>query len=213
MTPIDPPRWSDEQFDEERQKALETFREERLRESAEQYLEVFDDYAARVRVLLTQTDDLSQLSDASLDILTDADLLGALRYLAGPPISEDDLKTLASASLSPGQLRDNPEMATRVINVVSMRLDSKRFPWVVEQRVPNAAERAAAAMASASLMATQRVQTARRNLAKSNQEAIVRNFPGQHRPNGGRAAGDQHARRRSRTWLVLQGVPVREPQG
>ena len=33
-----------------------------------------------------------------LDILSDADLLWAFRFLAGPPISADDLKTLADAS-------------------------------------------------------------------------------------------------------------------
>ena len=52
-------------------------------------------------------------------------------------------------------------------------LDSKRFPWMAEQRRPDEAELHAASLASASLMATQRVQTARRNLAKIEQEKQV----------------------------------------
>lgn len=100
MSRVDPPRWTDEQFDEQLADALEAFRDERLREPVEQYLVAFDGYVASVRSLLSETGNLSRLTDASLETLTDPDLLEALRYLAGPPISADDLKTLADASLA-----------------------------------------------------------------------------------------------------------------
>lgn len=176
MSLIEPPRWDKEQFEEHRRIALAAFREERLREPVEQYRDVFDDHAARVRALLIGTHDLTSWTDALEVILSDDVGLEALRYLAGPPISADDLKTLAKASLAPGRLRMDPEMAARVLDVVLASLDSKRFPWVAEQRQPDPAERQAATLASASLMATQRVQTDRKNVAKAKQEKRVADY-------------------------------------
>lgn len=176
MSRVDPPRWTDELFDEQLADALEAFRDERLREPVEQYLVAFDGYVASVRSLLSETGNLSRLTDASLETLTDPDLLEALRYLAGPPISADDLKTLADASLASNKLRDDPAMAARVIDTILASLDTKRFPWVAEGRPPRDHELSAAAMASASLMATQRVQTNRRNQAKTDQEGAVKAY-------------------------------------
>lgn len=176
MSRADPPRWTDEQFDEQLADALEAFRGERLREPVEQYLEVFDGYAASVRSLLSGTGNLSRLTYTSSETLTDPDLLEALRYLAGPPISADDLKTLADASLASNKLRDDPAMTARVIDTILASLDTKRFPWVAEGRPPRDHELGAAAMASASLMATQRVQTNRRNQAKTDQEGAVKAY-------------------------------------
>lgn len=173
MTPVPPQRWNSDQLRQQLAAAAEAFRESRLREPAEQYRAVFDVYAARVRALLSRTDDLLLLDDAFEEIISGEDGLETLRYLAGPPISEDDLKTLADASLAPSRLRDDPEMALRVRGVLLASLDAKRFPWVAGQRRPDTAESHAAAVASAALMAAQRVQTARRSLAKTEQERQV----------------------------------------
>ena len=171
-----PPQWSPEQFEKQLAVSLAAFREERIREPAEQYREVFDEYAARVRALLAGTDNLADWTQALEVVLSVGVGLETLRYLAGPPISADDLKTLADASLAPSRLRNDPEMATRVLDVVLKGLDVKRFPWVAEQRQPGQAELGAAALASASLMAVQRVQTDRRNLAKTQQERQVADY-------------------------------------
>ena len=176
MSAAEPPRWNDQQFEEQLTVATAAFCEERLREPAEQYREVFDDYVARVRVLLARTDHLTSWADAFEIVLSDEVGMDALRYVAGPPISADDLKTLADASLAPSRLRSDPAMAARVLDVVLTSLDAKRFPWVAEQRQPNPAERQAAAVASASLMATQRVQTDRKNFAKTKQERQVADY-------------------------------------
>ena len=176
MSPIEPPRWSDEQFEEQRTIALAAFRDERLREPVERYPDVFDEQAARIRALLLRTSDLTKWSDAIEIVLNDDVGLEALRYLAAPPISADDLKTLADASLAPSRLRRDPEMAARVLDVVLTSLDTKRFPWVAEQRHPDEAELHAATVASATLMAKQRVETDRRNLAKAAQEKTVASF-------------------------------------
>ena len=113
MSLIDPPRWSETDFDEQLSIASTAFRKERIREPVEQYREVFEDYATRIRTLLDVTDNLSRLEAAPErsgapevepeapqdvatvleEILGDEVGLEALRYLAGPPISADDLKT------------------------------------------------------------------------------------------------------------------------
>ena len=176
MSLNEPPRWSDQQFEEQMTVAKGAFCEERLHEPLEQYREVFDEHAARVRALLLGTDQLTNWTDAFEIVLSDEVGMDVLRYVAGPPISADDLKTLADASLAPGRLRNDPEMADRVLEVVLTSLDAKRFPWVAEQRQPDPAEQQAATVASASLMATQRVQTDRKNLAKTKQEKQVADY-------------------------------------
>jgi hypothetical protein len=174
MSPVVPPIWSDEQLETDRQAAIATFRRERLEEPLEQYLENFNDYKADVDELLEATVDLTRMSPPDPVILENKRLILALRYLAGPPISEDDLKVLAEeASLAPGKLKADPEMAQRVVGTILVAIDRGRFPWVVEEREPEPAEREAATLASAALMATQRLGTIWRNEGKTLQEDAV----------------------------------------
>lgn len=173
MSPVEPPRWTPEQLEVSRLAAVTMFREERLQEPLEQYLEAFDTYRGVVEDLLEATIDLTQLSPDRVEILTDPALLEALRYLAGPPISQDDLKVLADATLAPGRLDSDRAMAQRVIETILIALDRRRFPWVVEGREPEPAEREAAALASAALMATQHLSTRRRSDSKTCQELAV----------------------------------------
>jgi hypothetical protein len=173
MSPISPPSWSDDELELDRHTSIIQFREERLQEPLEQYLETFDTYRGVVEDLLEATVDLTTLSAANVTVLTDPALLEALRYLAGPPISEDDLKILADASLAPSRLRTDADMAQRVVETILIALDRRRFPWVSEGREPEEAEREAAALASATLMATQRLSTSRRSVSKDAQEKAV----------------------------------------
>lgn len=174
MALIDPPRWSEEELERERRKAVGIFRNERLTEPLERYLQAFDDYTASIEQLLHDTSDLRSLHDVAQEVLCNAELLEAVRYLAGPPVSADDLMELAETQLTVSRLRDDPVAAKRVIDTVAAMLDSRRFAWVAEDRSPTDGERSAAAMASAALMASQRVRTNRANTAKSDQEAGVR---------------------------------------
>jgi hypothetical protein len=151
----------------------ELFRQERLREPLEAYLEAFERYQGFVENLLKTSVDLTELEKTAVDILTDPQLLEAFRYLAGPPLSQDDLKTLSEAVLSPGKLRADPEMVRRIIQVVRIGLDRRRFPWVSERREPAEQERGAAVLASAVLMATSRVGAMRRHEGKDAQEQSV----------------------------------------
>jgi hypothetical protein len=169
-----PPVWTKAELERDRLVAIEEFRRARMAEPLEDYLSHFEQARNSVENLLELTVDLSQLSDQAVEALTDSGLLEAVRYLAGPPISADDLKVLTDASLAPGTLRRNPAMAAKVIETVLLGLDRNRFPWIAEDREPTEAERSAAAMASAALIASRKVLTSRANMSKEAQEQRVK---------------------------------------
>ncbi|MGI8743981.1 MAG: XamI family restriction endonuclease [Bryobacteraceae bacterium] len=131
-------------------------------EPLDAYLKAFDHFQGSVENLFETSVDLTGLKATAIDILTNHQLLAAFRYLAGPPLSADDLETLSEASLSRKQLENDPEMVQRVVEIVRMGLDRRRFPWVPENREPTERERAAAVLASAAMMAHSRVGTLRR---------------------------------------------------
>lgn len=170
---IKPPIWTDAELDQSRRAAIEVFRKLRMEEPLEEYLEAFDGYQGVVEELLESTVDLKQLDTQLIEVVTNEELMRALRYLPGPPISEDDLKTLADAVLTPSRLRADPNMAKSIAEVILNGLDRRRFPWVTEDREPTEAERSAAVLASAALLATSKAATRRRNEDKEFQENQV----------------------------------------
>ncbi len=175
MPQVPPPRWSEDQLKEHAAEAVQRFREVRMHEPLEQYLEQFDSFRGTLEELIEGTVDLSLLRDQAAEQLSQADVLTAVRYLAGPPVSADDLRELAGdgVSLARTRLLRDPEMAKLVVDTVLLGLDRIRFPWVGEDREPTDAEREMAVIATAAMIATQRVQTARRNEAKEEQEEAV----------------------------------------
>jgi XamI restriction endonuclease len=172
----DPPALSVEDLRRLRDEARAAFRRERLEEPLEQYAARFEEWQGVFENLLEATVDLRSLgADELLGIVTDKQNLDAFRYLAGPPISEDDLQTLAEVeSIAPKRLRADHGLIARLAQVVMDGLDRRRFPWVSEHREATEAERRAAILASASLLAHQAVQTWRRNEAKKSQEEQVK---------------------------------------
>ncbi len=173
---IDPPEWTAEGLERERQRAIEEFRRERFAEPADAYAKAVSRHREIVQGLLDSCSELQALGDEQLlGILADKESRLAFRYLAGPPISEDDLKTLADVgSLAPSSLKDDPKAIRRLADVVVRCLDRERFPWIGEGRPPTAEERRAAVLASACLMAYQRVQADRRTSGKERLEGVVR---------------------------------------
>jgi XamI restriction endonuclease len=110
------------------------------------------------------------------EIVSDRNKRIAFRYLAAPPISEDDLKTLASSTLSARALRTDQEQAERVRESVLSAIDPFRFPWVEAGRIATEREREIAVVSSAVLVASQRVGTRRRSNAKRQQEEEVKSL-------------------------------------
>ncbi len=170
-----PKRWTPEELEADRLDAIEIFRRERREEPLELYVDALDSALRTAQEVLEATADLTRVRDQALWILTDPARLDFFRYLAGPPISIDDLKTLVdSNSVAPTRLRRDPELVEEVIGAVMDSLDPRRFPWVVERRQPTEAERGAAALATAALIAMQRAGTGRRHAGKEAQEGQVR---------------------------------------
>lgn len=169
-----PPQWTEEELERERQLSIEAFRRSRLEEPLEDYLEHFEKFQGQAEDLLETTVDLGDLETRVLDFLGDTKLLTTFRYLAGPPISEDDLKTLTeTTSLNRKRLAKEPELVRRIIETVLIGLDKRRFPWVEEGREASEEERRAAVLATAALMAMRRIETDRRGGEKKRQEERV----------------------------------------
>ncbi|HGM5881039.1 TPA: XamI family restriction endonuclease [Stenotrophomonas maltophilia] len=168
-----PPVWTEEQLEEHRLIATERFRRARMEEPLEQYVASFDESQGAVEELLEYTLDLTDLQSNIVEVLTDSKLLEAFRSMAGPPVSEDDLKVVAEATLSKKRLLSDPEVVSRIRGVILSGLDRRRFPWVIEGRDPTESERHAAIIASAALLATRQSQTQRRSDGKREQEAAV----------------------------------------
>src|SRR5437016_3770217 len=132
----DPRRWSAAQLSRFAIAATDRFRDERKNEPAKIYADFFEAFVPIFRKLIETA--LPALSDSVREV--DRDLLAgiigdpdsriAFRYLAAPPISDDDLKTLAATRLSAAALRVDQEQAERVREAVLSVIDPYRFPWV-----------------------------------------------------------------------------------
>ena len=174
-----PTKWTSQQLEDDAGKATAIFRRERLDETLELYSRFIDEF---VPVFQSIIEKLPRLSTEPLDPATVADMLRnknsriAFRYLAAPPISEDDLKTLAETTLSIAALERNLDQARRVRDIVLHIIDPHRFPWIVESRDPGEHERETAIVASAVLVAAKKVETSRRNDAKRIQESRVKDL-------------------------------------
>lgn len=172
--PVTPPKWTPETLAAAAGKATEVFRQERMTEPLELYSHYFDGARSAVETVLEATVDLLELESAGTELLLEPSTLEVLRYLPGPPISEDDLKTIAEIKLSRSALMRDPTQATAAIDTILLGLDRNRFPWVLESEEPTESERNSAIVATASLIAQRRVMTSRANDGKTAQEDLVK---------------------------------------
>lgn len=97
----------------------------------------------------------------------------ALRALAAPPISEDDLDTLLQASLSRKALRTSQELANEVGQLFYAALDPQRFPWVRTGKLATGAQLRFAKQATAVMTSMNTVQTQRRSDERAQLEGAV----------------------------------------
>ena len=173
----EPPIWTAAELASDAEQAKAAFRKRRLREPLELYSRFFKLFAPIVAGMIDRLPGLTSAqaaAEAVAEIIADDDWRTAFRYLAAPPISEDDLKTLAETNLSAMALRSDEEQARRVRETVLQVIDPHRFPWLADGRSPGEAERLQAIVSSAALIATRKVETARRSAAKNEQEEAVR---------------------------------------
>jgi hypothetical protein len=170
-------RWSESQIAADVRAASDEFRRRRLSEPLARYLAAFDASAAPVG------DALSTLAHGWRDATAQADSWAAIwsseagreafRYLSAPPISNDDLETLAATALSASAAADRLRRE-RLLDVMRAVLDPRRFPWIGEGRLPQPQELKSAALATSTLIASQRVQTLRRGDEKAMVEGAVK---------------------------------------
>lgn len=171
---IAPPVWIKAALEKACQRAAEHFREGRHTEPLEIYLELFDDYQGVVEEVLEETVDLTNLQEHLVALLSDPRKAEVIRYLSGPPISEDDLKVLLQAkSLVPSKVKDDVVLQYAILAFVRDWHDRRRFPWIVSRAQPTEYERKAAVLATAALLAMRRLETMRRNEGKLLQEKLV----------------------------------------
>lgn len=173
-----PIRWTDQQLQDDTQTAREQFRVERVAEPLDLYKDFFETFAGLFNGLIDRFPDLVvEPVDGELiaDLVNGKEQQKAFRYLAAPPISEDDLKSVADTTLAPSILRVEADKALRVRDTILSIIDPHRFPWMVPpRRDPTVEERERAVVASAALAAAREVETKRRNTSKDAQEEAVK---------------------------------------
>lgn len=168
---LSPPRWTSDELGQAVARGIEIFREQRLNEAREDYSSHFSEAQGAVEDLLELTADLAALRDVGGQAILDGGYWAALRYVAAPPISDDDLETLSGVRESQYA---RPGNWPSVVDTIRTYIDSHRFPWIIDGHEPTEAERYAAIISTAAQMAAQQVLTARRNEAKKEQEELVK---------------------------------------
>jgi hypothetical protein len=170
MLPI---RWTDAQLAADVARAKALFREERLGETIEEYERRYEAIRpAFHRLIISLRSIAAGETDLAPFIATPVGLT-AFRYLAAPPMSADDLSTLADIAVG-RNLHSRPADVAEALRTVLAVLDPFRFPWIGESRNPTSAELDVAVTASAAMVAAQNVQTGRRAAATAGQEQAVK---------------------------------------
>lgn len=167
-----PKVWTDAELETEAQKALEEFVERRLAEPGGKYLaHVVARRAAIFRLFKTVTGIDPDKPDPAIvrKILLDDELFDALRYVTGPPVSEDDLGVLVTRKiqrLTKADINTKDDIPVGILNLICKLADPFRFPWVAAKRKATPRELRVAIDATATMHATQALQTERRGHGK-----------------------------------------------
>ena len=173
-----PPRWTREELADDAATSAAQFRAERLAVS-DSWATHYSQARTKFELLFEKLSDLNPggITDENLSEAYGLGLGEALRYLAGPPISDDDLQVIADVdSIAPGVLRRDADALRKVFGVIERVIDPYRFPWMETGGAPTTQQREAALLASSVLLAAQRIATERRTEGKENQETTVKNY-------------------------------------
>ncbi|MEG8021777.1 XamI family restriction endonuclease [Sphingomonas aerolata] len=168
-----PTEWTHAQLTADAKDSRGIFRKERIEEPVDKYLEFYDSIEPTAQTFVEGLSDIN-VGNADMATLLGMDWgLEVYRYLTAPPISADDLATLSGVPVS-SALKNNPDRIDATNTTVQLLMDPRRFPWLAEKRKPKKAEIEVAVKATTALLAAQKVQTYRRGLARSSQEADVK---------------------------------------
>src|SRR3546814_18201557 len=94
-------------------------------------------YTTLFRSLLSAVDPDNPDPAQLRKIWSDAPVFDALRYVAGPPVSIDDLGVLVTATtnkLTKARLSRDDDLARATLAMICRLTDDSRFPWVKDRR-------------------------------------------------------------------------------
>ena len=164
-----PKIWTRSELAVHRQRALELFVDWFKTRGNAAYRLAHEEAVVAVTELLHATDDLLAFGPSAVKVKNKA-TREAARYLAGPPLSDDDLKTVA------GALRLwEAERLNDFVQVIEDTIDPIRFPWLFSKprRRATAPSREIAIKWTAGLIAASRASTLRRSEPSKRQERRV----------------------------------------
>jgi hypothetical protein len=165
-----PRRWTRNELEVQRALAIDRFVTWWKQTGNTAYQAHYQKALTTVTRLIDNTDNLLSFGTSVLQ-QHDRDMRDMARYLAGPPLSEDDLLVLAGS----GKATD-PAYLEKLVRVITSVLDPLRFPWLFEKQgpqQPSRIERGIALQWTAGLLAAQRAATERRTGASYRQEQAV----------------------------------------
>lgn len=173
-----PPQWTLAEIERDALLARAEFRRRRLAEPRARYLAVFDSAQPLVTQLVEDLERVLAGGPGAEELLkrlwSSDEGRAAFRYLGAPPISDDDLTTLAERALTGAAATKPAGYGEALLAVMRVVVDPRRFPWLESGESPGSVERAAATLATTSLLASQRVQTLRRSDEKAAVEGAVK---------------------------------------
>uniref|UniRef100_E1T7P5 Type II site-specific deoxyribonuclease n=1 Tax=Burkholderia sp. (strain CCGE1003) TaxID=640512 RepID=E1T7P5_BURSG len=167
-----PALWSRDELAAQAQVALDEFVARRLAEPGGLYLSHVKARRKSIFQLFKALADIElhgMTIGAARSILLDDELSDALRYLSGPPVSEDDLGVLVTRSIggiSKGAIKRSESLALDILSLVRKLADPSRFPWIGQNRRPSFGEIRTAVRSTTALQASQSLQTERRGYGK-----------------------------------------------
>ena len=174
-----PRTWSEEELASHAQVSLDKFVDRRLAEPDGTYATHF---RARRKALfrlfrkLSKVDPANPLATAVREVIADDELFAALRYVAGPPVSEDDLGVLVTRSvngIAKRALSAGNDLPIAVLRLICKMSDPFRFPWIAEERPPTRRELREAVEMTSALHASQSLQTERRGYGRAVEQQLV----------------------------------------
>lgn len=165
-----PPKWQAEDLEQQARASLATFVRRRLADGSTPYQEVFASLRPHVDRLFDLTANLTTM-DADL-LVQNPELVESARFLAGPPLSQDDLDTFSGGKVTKRR-RILPEYAKGAMEALKAFLDPIRCSWVADGSQPSPAAREAAVRWTTGLWAVERCRTAWRTESSARQERAV----------------------------------------
>jgi XamI restriction endonuclease len=176
---LTPRLWNDETLARQAQSALDDFVARRAR-AVKSVCRILGESRNALTNLLRLVsaiaiDDSNPEPELVRTIVARPDLRRTLRYVAGPPVSEDDLGVLVTRKvkrLSNRDLKQNDALSAEVLKLICRLADAGRFPWLQHRRRPRAHELKQAIRATAVLLASQTMQTERRAYGRAVERAL-----------------------------------------